>query len=48
MIEIKDPFKGKTYSMIYPKGEPRPTHPLLKIAGTGKAEWSPELGRYVV
>jgi len=48
MIEVKDPFRGKKYSDINPKGEPRPTHPLMKVAGTGKAEWSPELGRWVV
>ena len=48
MREAIDPFKGKKYSDIYPKGEPRPTHPLLKVAGTGKASWDSELGRFVV
>lgn len=47
-ITITDPFKGKKYSDIYPQGEPKPTHPLLKIAGTGKATWEPEIGRFVV
>lgn len=48
MREVQDPFKGKKYSDIYPKGEPRPTHPLLKMAGTGKAVWDSEIARFVV
>lgn len=48
MIEVKDPFKGRTYSDIHPKGAPVPTHPLRKIAGTGSAKWDAQLERYVV
>lgn len=47
-IEIVDPYKGKKYSDIHPEGAPRPTHPLLKVAGTGKAWWDAHLERYVV
>lgn len=48
MMEVVDPFKGKKYSQINPKGAPRPTHPLLKVAGTGQAVWDAQLERYVV
>jgi hypothetical protein len=47
-IEVIDPFKGKKYSDTNPKGAPVPTHPLLKIAGTGKATWDAQLERWVV
>lgn len=39
---------GKTYSGFNPKGAPVPTHPLLKIAGTGKAHWDAHQERWVV
>lgn len=48
MNEVVDPYKGKTYSQINPKGAPRPTHPLLKVAGTGHASWDAQLERWVV
>lgn len=48
MIEVKDPYKGKTYSQVHPKGAPFPTHPLRKVAGTGKAVWDAQLERYVI
>lgn len=47
-IEVTDPYKGKKYSDINPKGAPRPTHPLLKVAGTGHASWDAQLERWVV
>lgn len=47
-MDVVDPFKGKKYSDIYPQGESRPTHPLLKVAGTGKAVWDREIARWVV
>lgn len=40
--------KGLKYSDINPSGAPRPTHPLLKVAGTGKAWWNPDNERYAV
>jgi hypothetical protein len=50
MIEVTDPFKGKKYSetTMARLMSKFPTHPLLKVAGTGKASWDPELERYVV
>lgn len=46
--EIKWERHGKTYSQFNPKGAVRPTHPLLKVAGTGKASWDPQLERWVI
>lgn len=55
MIEVKDPFKGMAYSAILDSlsGDRRKSyretpHPLRKIAGTGKASWDAEIGRFVV
>lgn len=47
-IIVNDPYKGKKYSDIHPKGAPFPTHPLKKVAGTGKASWDAQQERYVV
>jgi hypothetical protein len=47
-ITVIDPYKGKKYSDIHPKGAPFPTHPLKKVAGTGKASWDAQQERYVV
>lgn len=46
--EIKWERHGKTYSQFNPVGAPRPTHPVLQIAGTGKAVWLPDNERWVV
>lgn len=46
--EINWDVKGKKYSDINPKGAPRPTHPLLAVAGTGTARWDAQLERWVV
>lgn len=46
--EINWDVKGKKYSELHPNGAPRPTHPLLKVAGTGKARWDAQLERWVV
>lgn len=48
MNEIKWERHGKTYSQFNPKGQISPTHPLLKIAGTGQAVWNPDNERWVV
>jgi hypothetical protein len=48
VIEVIDPYKGKKYSDINPKGAPRPTHPLMRVAGTGRASWDSQLERWVV
>lgn len=48
IIEVKDPFKGLKYSDIRPQGEPRPTHPMIKVPGTGKASWNSDIARWVV
>lgn len=47
-FDVVDPFKGIKYSESCPQGAPRPTHPLMKIAGTGKASWDAQLERWVV
>lgn len=54
-LEVQDPFKGKTYSQIMEglssedrkKYVERP-HPMIKIPGTGAAEYSTSIGRWVV
>lgn len=48
MREVVDPYKGKTYSMINPKGAPNPTHPMIPVPGTGKASWDAQIERWVV
>lgn len=48
MREIVDPYKGKKYSDIHPKGAPNPTHPMIQVPGTGQASWDAQLERWVV
>lgn len=55
MREAIDPFKGMPYSQILDtmSGEQRRAYrdvipPLRRVAGTGKASWDVEIGRYVV
>lgn len=55
MREIVDPFKGIPYSAILDSltGDRRKAYreavpPLRRIAGTGKASWDSEIGRYVI
>lgn len=48
-IEIKDPYKGKKYSETFmAELDKYPTHPMLKVPGTGKAVWDRTIGRFVV
>jgi hypothetical protein len=39
---------GRKYSDFNPRGVLVPTHPVLPIAGTGKASWDAQLERWVV
>lgn len=54
MIEVKDPYKGLKYSQIITLNEDNrrkyreAPHPLRAIAGTGKAVWHSDNGRYAV
>lgn len=55
MREVTDPYKGKTYSLILESltGDARKAyveqpHPMIKIPGTGTAEYNTSLGRWVV
>lgn len=55
MREVVDPFKGMTYTAIMASLSPDRLKvyrdiipPLRRVAGTGKASWDVEIGRYVV
>jgi hypothetical protein len=48
-IQVVDPFKGKKYSVTYmSEMDKNPTHPMIKVPGTGKASWDRTIGRWVV
>lgn len=48
-ITIVDPYKGKKYSETsMAELDKYPTHPMIKVPGTGKASWDRTIGRWVV